>query len=235
MRCCLEEPGAAKGAEQIRAEEASEKTDGRAADIYATEKKREHISGPEILYGMGISGRRRLAYITVTGDEQLPGLEALLGYIGTFAGNEGADVIIAAEVAHEAKVREIIKEYNSRFSRTCGADKALHRACAACGLCVLSLKAHFGKPKPVLPALGTADMPSVLEYISPGFCAEGYMIKGSTPRPWCNILAQKRMGSVVAEKRIGLYLRRQCPPYRAYAPGRRSGAQYGIGDSLYRG
>ncbi len=80
--------GRQKGAEQIRAEEASEKTDGRAADIYATEKKREHISGPEILYGMGISGRRRLAYITVTGDEQLPGLEALLGYIGTFAGNE---------------------------------------------------------------------------------------------------------------------------------------------------
>ena len=55
----------------------------------------------------------------------------------------------------------------------------------------------------MLPALGAADMPSVLEYISPGFCAEGYMIKGSTPRPWCNILAQKGMGSVVAENGSG--------------------------------
>lgn len=195
--------GAAKGAEQIRAEEASEKTDGRAADIYATEKKGEHISGPEILYGMGISGRRRLAYITVTGDEQLPGLEALLGYIGTFAGNEGADVIIAAEVPYEAKVRELINGYNSRFRGHAEQTKLCGELARLADCAFLSLRAHFEKPKPVLPALGAADMPSVLEYISPGFCAEGYMIKGSTPRPWCNILAQKGMGSVVAENGSG--------------------------------
>lgn len=168
------------------------------------------VKTEDMLFRLGMSGRKKLLLIRLQSADEMLRLQTALRCISLLAQSEDIDVIIypAEELVKKTEYADAVNDCAARFtSESCkiAIITGDAEACGALADAVLPLyePPQVNEPKPLfLPKTGGFTR-SDLSYISPGFCRDGYMICGTTPKPWCNIFSNGRIGAVVADNGAG--------------------------------